>query len=153
MTIVDYAAANPILKSEVKSFKPTQKNGFRSPDTRGNDLFQRLNSSSIEKNDSFVSPKMSIQERLHTSQSSMNAKNAFISPKISTYVPSERPKSPGLHHSPMKIGISKMSRVRFYFSSTLFEKNTASSHKEECCRTVCRQVYDMDFGKLRILVI
>lgn len=137
VTIVDYAAANPILKSEVKSFKPTQKNGFRSPDTKGNDLFQRLNSSSIEKNDSFVSPKMSIQERLHTSQSSMNGKNAFISPKISTYIPSERPKSPGLHHSPMKIGISKMSR------------NTASSHKEECCRTVCRQVYDMDFETSR----
>jgi len=102
----------------MKALKPTQKKAIRSPEIGEKDLFQKLNYSSVgrSRNEGLISPKVNLQqERLQTSQSSVRGKSPFTSPKVSTYAPSERPKSPKLHHSPMKIGISQLSRVMIFY--------------------------------------
>jgi len=105
--------------------KSNQNRSFRSPDanTTDRDLLQKLGQSSssgrILNDFAFTpTPLYNNHSKLQTPQSNLRYRETFSVPnstKNSTFMRSERPQTPTLQQSPMKIGIPQPSRLVNYF--------------------------------------
>lgn len=140
---VTISEKNNTFSEEPKVLRTNQNKSFKSPDATERDLLQKLGQSASSSgrilNDFAFTPtplSNTNKIQIHTPQSNLRYRDTFSVPnstKNSTFMRSERPQTPTLQQSPMKMGIPQPSRL-----------NT-SPHKDECCRSICRSTNGFDF--------
>ncbi|RYE50184.1 MAG: hypothetical protein EOP48_20230 [Sphingobacteriales bacterium] len=104
---------------EPKVLRTSQNKSFRSPDATERDLLQKLGQSSSSSgrilNEFAFTPLYNTNNsKIQTPQSNLRYRDTFSVPnstKNSTMMRSERPQTPTLQQSPMKMGIPQPSRL------------------------------------------